>query len=86
MKLNILEMHEGKFSSEGLEAVFNKIKDEAHWKNPIDVLVEEHWLDITQAAIAHYHGTIASVEFEEKIEGRKWFRVNSDGYACDPTS
>lgn len=83
MKFKMIEMHEGKFSSEQLQEVFNKIKDSEHWKYPIDVLVEESWVDITQASICHYQGCIPSTEFEEKIDGRNWFRITSDGYMCD---
>ena len=83
MKIQILEMHKGKFSDKALEAVFNKLKDPEHWKNPIEVVCEEKWVAIAQAAITHYHGVIADVELSHKKDGCDFYTIISRGYLAD---
>jgi len=83
VKINMIEMHEGKFSSEEMKEVFDKVKSEEHWKLPIDVLVAEEWVQITEASICHFQGCVPDVSFEREEFGVKWFRVESPGYVCD---
>jgi len=83
MNIRILEMHEGKFSSEELKEVFDRVRNLEHWKLPTEVLVEEKGVDITMAALTHYHGGVADCELSKEENGVKWFRVESPGYMCD---
>tara|TARA_B100000085_G_scaffold196344_1_gene180060 strand:+ start:929 stop:1204 length:276 start_codon:yes stop_codon:yes gene_type:complete len=82
-KIQILEMHKGKFSDKEIEDCFNKIKDPEHWKYPIEIVCEKKWVPLAEAAITHYHGVIAEVEFEETKNGRDFYAVISRGYMAD---
>ena len=72
----------GGYTKEQLEAAFDAVKDQAHWKNPIDAVVEPTMRDVLEHAIPFFTGTPA--DFDE-VEGRPHvIRVMAAGYFAGP--
>lgn len=76
-----LEKARDGFALEELQEAFDLVKDEEHWKNPIDRVVDESQIRILRAAIPWMTGTEAiflPVDEPGKI------RVKADGYYLGP--
>lgn len=76
-----LEEGKGGYSLEQLTEAFDKVKDENHWKNPIDAIVPSDQKDILEKAIPWFTGTEAVFE---KCKKDGHLRVTAPGYFAGP--
>lgn len=54
-----------KYTQEQLEAAFNKVKPDSHWKNPISKVIPmptEEELDCIREAVIHFTGSIITTQ------------------------
>lgn len=63
-----------------LEEAFKRVQNKEHWKNPIDALIDEKYLDITDKAIQFFTGTAIKSNVKE---GNK-LHIKADGYFLGP--
>lgn len=77
-----LEEGKGGYTMDQLEKAFDSVKDQDHWKNPIDAIIPADQKDVLSRSIPWYTGTEA--QFEE-VEGRpEVLRVTAAGYFAGP--
>lgn len=63
------------YSQKQLSVAFDKVKDQQHWKNPINALIDPGDRDIVYEAIIHFTGSIPSI-----VKSGKQLRVRAHGY------
>lgn len=76
-----LEEGKGGFTVEQLSEAFDAVKNEEHWKNPVDAIVAAEMRGVLEKAIPWYTGTEAS--FEDDAEDG-YLRVTALGYYAGP--
>lgn len=76
-------LEEGKsgFTIEQLSEAFDAVKNEEHWKNPVDAIVPAEMRGVLERAIPWYTGTEAN--FEETDEPGQ-IHVTAPGYYAGP--
>ncbi len=67
-----------------LAAIFDKIKNEEHWKNPIDKIVEiknDHEMAMIEEAVIFFTGSVPDFKpMSQCRPGRSVYHVTADGY------
>lgn len=76
-----LKAARGGYTQEQLQTAFDLVKDAAHWKNPIETIIDRDQMDVVDKAVPWFTGTVAS--FEE-TDDRTKVRVTADGYYLGP--
>lgn len=71
----------GGFTGEEIKACFDLVKNDEHWKNPIDKIIDRSQQELVAVAISWYTATPA--EFEATDNPDK-VRVTAVGYFCGP--
>lgn len=79
---SFLEQGRGGFTQGQIDEAFDLVKNEEHWKNPIDTVIPAEKREIVEKAIPWFTGTDA--EFTE-IDGQPQnLRVTAPGYYAGP--
>ena len=77
-----LEEGRGGYTMDQLERAFDSVKDQEHWKNPIDAIVDADQRNVISRAIPWYTGTEA--EFTAVEGDTSKLRVTAPGYFAGP--
>lgn len=81
----------GKFTIADMEAAFDKVSDPEDWRGPIDAIVSGSEIDVTEAAVIFYTGSVPKVRMNIEVDPKTHllmpdagFRLRSVGYRNGP--
>lgn len=73
------------YTQEQLQAAFTKVQDKAHWKNPINTVVDAtENLHLIREAIIHFTATVPTFDILKVTEEGTKVAVRAVGYQDGP--
>ena len=79
--MNIL--YPTKYTHEEMSRAFDNVKDQKHWKNPINSCVRAEDVEVTMEAIVFFTATEATLG-ENLNNG--WYKISAPGYYRGPAN
>jgi hypothetical protein len=80
VEIGVVKCSDHGYTQDELQAAFDKVKPDSHWKDPINATIRASDRDVVEAAIIHFTAT----EPKFTVEGAYTLRVRAAGYRAGP--